>query len=628
MAQTQAQKDFLDAIVNGPNEAQLKYLRDLEISQMPKGIPTAATVEPAIAMAGGLAGQVIGGLSGLGRAGGGYLFSDESGEEAMMAGADVSQSVSEAVSRPFAPKTQFGARGMDVVSKPLEAIGGAIEQVSQYLGDKTFAGEMGGAFGERLKGSPAAATAAYMAPEIVLSILPSTLIRRIAPSGKYLDASGNPTPELLQGLRSIGLSWDDLSSAARQQIPESPRRSLVTGTSLAERSLDPVRAAQIQAGGSEGALAPLMAANGRTLPDPLAQEAIKQWDDKGLIQAVKTATPETRQAMLDMLDMRSRISENKRLAQTSRPTDIVGQAATNRIQYLRDLANESRRELNNIADTQLAGKPMDTQPVLSAFRDALNDLDVGLVRGEDGIPKPVFEGSMISQNKSSQRIINSLFNLLKEGGAPDALRFHKLKRQLDELIDYRKSMQGGLTSSGRTVLKDVRRSLNDSLRLVNDDYARVNDVMSDVLTVFDDLDSVSGSRTNIFEAAAGQKLGQEFRKLFSNYGVRSDMVGALESLDKAASKYGGKFNDSVMDLAMFANALDTRFGPVAETSFRGEILSASKKSQAEDAARRAAEQGLTRTVMDKVMGAYQEARGVNDEKAYGIMEQLLRRNGQ
>ena len=345
-----------------------------------------------------------------------------------------------------------------------------------------------------------------------------------------------------------------------------------------------------------------------------------------MVQAVKTVTPQTREAMLEMLDLRGRITENKRLAQTQRPTDIVGQSATTRVLYLRDLANEARKDLNNIAETQLAGKPMETQPVLAAVTDALEQLDVGLVRGDDGLPKPVFEGSMISQNKSSQRVINSLFNLLKEGGAPDALRFHKLKRQLDELIDYRKSMQGGLTDSGRNVLKGVRKSLNDSLRSVNDDYARVNDILSDVLTVFDDLDSVSGRRTNIFDSDASQKLGQEFRKLFSNYGVRTDMVNALESLDKTAAKYGANFNDSVMDLAMFANALDNRFGPVAETSFRGEIAAASKRAQAEEAARRAAEQGLTRTVMDKVMGAYQSARGVSDDAAYASMEQLLKRN--
>lgn len=600
----------------------INAIRDLEISQMPMGIPTAATVEPAIAMAGGLAGQVAGGLSGLTRAGGGYLFSDESGEEAMKAGADVSQSVSEAVSRPFAPKTQFGARGMDVVSKPLEAVGGAIEQVSQYLGDKTFAGEMGGAFGESLKGSPAAATAAYMAPEIVLSILPSTLIRRIAPSGKYLDASGNPTPELLQGLRSIGLSWQDLTDVAKKQIPQTPQRSLVAGTQLTERSLDPARAAQISSGGSEASLAPLMAAGSKTTKDPLAQSAILQWDDKGLIQAVKTASSETRGEMLKMLDLRSRIDNNKRLAQTTRPSDIAGDAAVKRVSYLRGIANSARVELDKIAKEKLAGQQIDVQPVVETLNSALNDLKVRVVQGDNGLPTPVFEESLISANPSSKKVIKTLFKLMAEGGAPDALRLHDLKRQLDELIDFKKSQQGGLTGSGKSVLKTVRASINDQLRLANPDYAKTNDTLSEILTVFDDFDSVSGRRTDIFGSDAASKLGQEFRKLFSNYGVRTDLMNSISGLDNAAAKYGAQFRDSIMDLSMFANALDDRFGPVAGTSFRGEIAAANKQ-----AANEALRSNWKDKVIDKAMEAYQSARGVSDDRAYGVMEELLKRQG-
>lgn len=590
---------------------------------MPKGIPSAATVEPAIAMAGGLAGQVMGGLSGLGRAGGGYLFSDESGEEAMLAGADVSRSVSEAVSRPFAPKTQFGARGMDVVSKPLEAIGGAVEQVSQYLGDKTFAGEMGGVLGESLKGSPAAATAAYMAPEIVLSILPSTLIRRIAPSGKYLDASGNPTPELLQGLRSIGLSWQDLTDVAKKQIPQTPQRSLVTGTQLTERSLDPVRAAQISSGGSEASLAPLMAAGNKTTRDPLAENAILQWDDKGLIQAVKTASSETRGEMLKMLDLRWRMDNNKKISQTERPTDIAGDAAVRRVSYLRGIANSARADLNKIAKEKLPGQQIDVQPVVEALNAALRDLDVRVIQDKNGIPAPVFAESKISANPSSKKIIKTLFKLMAEGGAPDALRLHSLKGQLDELIDFKKSQPGGLTKSGRDVLKTVRATINEQLRLANPDYAKTNDTLSEILTVFDDLDSSSGRKTEIFGADAASQLGQEFRKLFSNYGIRTNMRNAISNLDNVAAKYGAMFKDDIMDLSMFADALDKKFGASASTSLEAALDSANKLSEVREMARG----GIKDKIIDKALEAYQSARGVSDEKSYGVMEELLRRQG-
>lgn len=600
-------------------EEILAAIQDYEASQMPRGVLPQATIEPAIAMAGSAVGEVAGGLSGLARTGYG-LVTGEGGQEALRQGAEAVESVSGAMQRATSPRTQYGQMGMRAVGSALEPIATGIEKVSTGLGDVAL----------DVSGSPAAAAAAYTAPAAVLEALGVGALRKLIPNTTFLDAAGNPTPELLSALRGMGLSWKDLEASAKAKIPQQAGATRTTGLPVPEsKALDPVKAEQIRAGGSEASLAPLMLNRaGRATDDPLARQAIKQWDDEGLVQAVKTATPETKSAMLEMLDLRQRIQGNKRLSQTQRPSDIAGQSAVRRVEYLRDVAAENRKRLNEIAEKNLAGKAMDAAPVLETLQDSLKSLDIGVVPSDSGLPKPVFEGSMVSKNRSAQRVISDLFGLLSEGGAPDALRFHKLKRQLDEMIDYKKSMQGGLTKSGQTVLKDLRRSLNDELRRVDGEYGQVNDVLSDVLTVFDDLDSVSGRRTDIFDPDAPQKLGQEFRKLFSNYGVRSDLMSAVNSLEQVAAKYGGEFSDSTMDLAMFANALDTRFGPVAETSFKGEIASAMKGAQADDALRRSAEQGLTRTVMEKAFDAYQGARGVNTERAYGVMEALLRRGEQ
>jgi hypothetical protein len=121
----------------------------------------------------------------------------------------------------------------------------------------------------------------------------------------------------------MGLNFEDLASAARMRIPQqATERSTVLGVPKPKESLEPMLAAQAREG-SEGSLAPIMARGERTIKDPLATETIRQWDDKGLVQAVKTASPQTRAEMLKMLDIRRRIEDNKRLAQTTRPTEII-----------------------------------------------------------------------------------------------------------------------------------------------------------------------------------------------------------------------------------------------------------------------------------------------------------------
>lgn len=611
------------------NEEISAILQQAYKSQMPQGLPSQSITEPAKAMYGGALGQIGGGLAGLGRVGV-ELAKGSDFEQAMLQGAEQVKRTSQELSQPFMPQTQRGMQGMESLAKTMEPVAKGFEAASQYSGDVAFerSGSLKGALGFERTGSPLMGALGYTTPTAILEAIGLTSLRRLMPNVRFLDEAGMPTPQFLAELEKMGLNFEDLASAARMRVPrQATERSTVLGVPKPKESLDPMLAAQAREG-SEGALAPIMPRGERTVADPLAKEAIRQWDDSGLIQAVKTASPQTRAEMLKMLDIRRRIEDNKRLAQTTRPTDITGQSAVKRIDYLRNVARDARTQLNDIAQKDLAGKPMNPDPVVNALQNSLAELNVKLDTGPNGIPVPIFEGSQLSANPSSQRIIRTAIRLLSEGGAPDALRFHNLKRQLDELIDYRKSMQGGLTNSGQTILKQLRAALNQELRNVSPQYGQVNDTLSDVLTVFDNLDDISGRRTNIFDPDAGVKLGQEFRKLFSNYGVRGDMLNTVQMLDEMSAKYGGSFDDSIMDLAMFANALDTRFGSVAETSFKGQIEAAQKSQRMGEMAGQVGTQGATATAAEKIMDMYRDLTGVNNAAAYKVMEDLLKRNQQ
>ena len=599
------------------NEEIAAILQQAYKSQMPEGLPSQSITEPAKAMYGGALSQVGAGLAGLGRVGM-ELAKGSDFERAMLQGGEQVKRTSQELIQPFMPQTQRGMQGVESLAKTMEPVTKGFEAASQYSGDIPF---------ERT-GSPLMGALGYTTPTAILEAIGLTSLRRLMPNVRFLDEAGMPTPQFLAELEKMGLNFEDLASAARMRIPkQATERSAVLGVPKPKESLDPMLAAQAREG-SEGSLAPIMARGEKTIKDPLATEAIRQWDDKGLIQAVKTASPQTRAEMLKMLDIRRRIEDNKRLAQTTRPTDITGQSAVKRIDYLRGVAKDARTQLNDIAQKDLAGKPMNPDPVVNVLRNNLAELNVRLETGSNGIPVPIFEGSQLSANPSSQRIIRTAIRLLSEGGAPDALRFHNLKRQLDELIDYRKSMQGGLTNSGQAFLKQLRAALNQELRNVSPQYGQVNDTLSDVLTVFDNLDDISGRRTNIFDPDAGVKLGQEFRKLFSNYGVRGDMLNTVQMLDEISTKYGGSFDDSIMDLAMFANALDTRFGSVAETSFKGQIEAAQKSQRMGEMVGQVGTQGTTATAAEKIMEMYRDLTGVNNSAAYKVMEELLKRNQQ
>lgn len=590
-------------------------MREEQIAKMPKGLPGLEVIEPAVALGTAAAGQVASGIAGLATTGYGLLMGE--GEDAAARGARTVGQVQDALQ--YTPRTQYGARGMQRLQEVTEPVLGPVsrkfEEQSQRLGDVTL----------EATGSPVAAAAAYTLPTAALELAAYKLFRGARPQTAFFDAEGRPTQELMTALNEMGLSYEDLVTEAYRELPTVARKDIAGAPAIAE-SLQATQREQIVGGGREAALAPLMVESGAVRQDPLAQQAIQAWQRPGVVQAVKQANPTTRAKMLSMLNMRRRIGQNEALAARMRPTDITGQSMMERVNYLQNVLSLNNKRLREIEQKNLSGKPVQTAPVMQAYTESLDRLDVQLLDNNT----LSFAGSQIAENPGAQKTIMSLHRLLSEDVPIDALRFHKLKRQLDEIIDYGKAQQE-LTGTGKDVLSKVRASLNNEIRRVDNDYAQVNDVISDLLGSFDRLQTVAGRRTDLTQEGAATRLGQEARKVFSNYNVRGELIEAIDQIDAAAAKYGGKFDDNMMDLAMFATALDQRFGPVAATSLEGVMDSTRRRQElAENVLSTVLETGATGTAgamanVGRRMARMVKAREMTDEDAYRLMEELLRR---
>jgi hypothetical protein len=223
---------------------------------------------------------------------------------------------------------------------------------------------------------------------------------------------------------------------------------------------------------------------------------------------------------------------------------------------------------------------------------------------------------MISKDKTSQRIIKDVIDLMSEGGTPDAIRMHKLKRQLDVMIDFRKKSVTGLTKAGKGVLKDLRASLNNAIRDVSPSYAKVNDDLHKSLTALDDFQGVAGSSIDIFGKGSSAAIGQDLRGLMSKRKSRVKLENAVDQINTTAADLGGNFKDNVKDLANFANALDDRFGDVAKTSIKGEFESALRGGAREAAKAKVAQKGAE---------GLEKLKGINDLNAFKSMDDLLSR---
>lgn len=429
---------------------------------------------------------------------------------------------------------------------------------------------------------------------------------------QLVDDFGQMTPAFEKALKKQGVDLinvaDDIKRLPQDISPERAARELVT--------------LKLQMKDRDGYLATKrLLPGGVVADDSLAQEAVKQGFREGDVQAIKVASQGTRQGMRKMLNIKRAIYGDERKGLDMRPADVIGEAAVKRIEHIRNTANQARIELDRIATKELAGKQINVDKIPNNLMAELKALDVDLDTSTIP-PKPNYAGSMIAKDRAAQKVINDVIDLLSEKKTPDALRAHKLKRQLDTMIDYRKNAPGGLTASGQNIVKSVRRSLNEAIREVSEEYGNVNDTLRKSLDAFDDFQGAMGKSIDMFSPDANKAIGQDLRGLMSNRKTRVNLDAALTKIDDTAVELGGQFNDDIRALVMFDKTLDEKFGNTARRGFAGEVESATARGI--DIAT-GGTAGVMKAGVDFVKGEINKRRNINDHQAFKTLDQLIMR---
>ena len=571
-----------------------------EVEQLPQEPYQGAGIDEAIlTVASGIIAEPLAGLAGIAQTL--NPFADPG------AGAKAVDATRQALT--YQARTQQGREAIQGIAGAVEPVGEVFSATENVMGDFAF----------EMTGSPAIAAAAKSTPTAILELLGLRALGGMKKGTVLLDNAGQPTKALRNALKKQGLEFENLTESARALIPQKIDKAILPAQSSVKGTAETALVMQIKSGASDNALATLKVVGDRVVNDAAGASAVKQGFRPGTVQNVKISNRATKAKMKQMLDNKRRIMANEKLESQLRPSNVAGESVIQRVNFVRKKADEARLRLGEIAKNELAGKQLDPAPIVNKLTESLDNLDVTLIEGARGVPVPDFTGSIISKNKPAQRAIKDAIDLMSEGGAPDALRFHKVKRQLDDMIDFKKKGAQGLSSAGERVLKDLRAELNNSIRVVSPEYARVNDIMSGSLGMFDDLQRAAGTSIDIFGQGGGKALGTRLRSLMSNQQNRINLENALENLDGIAKDMGGRFNDDIGDLTRFANALDDRFGATARTSFRGDIEAAHLQSL---------RGGVPKTFFEFSMTATEKGleklRGVNNFNAFNAMDDLLK----
>ena len=184
-----------------------------------------------------------------------------------------------------------------------------------------------------------------------------------------------------------------------------------------------------------------------------------------------------------------------------------------------------------------------------------------------------------------------------------------MKRFIDEIVTFGKSGEG---LAGRTegVLKSLRRGLDGILDSNFPEYDRVNTTYAETIQALDSFQDAAGRKINLTGENANKAVGTVTRRLLSNAQSRVGLLDSVNELDSVATKYGGAFDDDLLTQVLFIDELDSVFGPVARTSFQGQIRQAIPTSKAD----------VVSMAADKAIEA---VRGINPEAGFKAIRELL-----
>lgn len=356
------------------------------------------------------------------------------------------------------------------------------------------------------------------------------------------------------------------------------------------------------------------------IADKVGKKALKHGYSDAMVAYIKSATPEAKQQMLKMVKILKAGQQNLR-NRTVRPWDVVGESIMGRYNAVLAKNKEAGSRLDAVAKSLKGTQNADYRPAIQRFYEQLDDIGVTRQIDEKGNARLVFQNSDLEGVEEAQGILNRLVKRLHLTKTPDAYDMHRLKKTLDEWVNYGGKGQEGLKGRSEQIVKELRRNIDTALDEAYPEYNEVNTIYSDTIGALNQLRDVAGAKTDLGKESAKSVMGKISGRL-ANKAVSGDRLSdAIGSLDEVSKKYNLlQFDDEIREQVEFINELERVVRPGLSGDFTSKIGASLARDGA--AAARADTSHFLSKGFDWVVN---KATGINEKEALDAMEELLKR---
>ena len=346
----------------------------------------------------------------------------------------------------------------------------------------------------------------------------------------------------------------------------------------------------------------------------MVKEARKQGFDDSVTTLIANASATDKRKMLRQIGIVEAGKGSARTKALTRTADVAGDALVKKIDFVKGNNKQAGQQLNRVAKT-LKGKEVDVNEPVNKFLGDLDELGVSF----DDNGKPNFSGSQIEGVTPAESLINKIVNRIRRNPTPDALEAHQFKKFIDENVSFGKTAAEGLSGKTESVVKSLRKGVNDSVSSISDKYKQANKQFSETITSLDALQDVAGRKLDFSGPHADKAAGTLLRSQTNNTKGRANLLTAIKNLEDTAQKYGGSFDDDILNLSIFSDELDSVFGSGARTSLRGEVGKAGV-----DTAIDVSQMTIPGALAVGAKAGAKRIRGINEENQLKAIKKLLR----
>ena len=411
----------------------------------------------------------------------------------------------------YTPKTQSA----QLLGEGLSRISAPIEKAKEFVGEKTL----------ETTGSPLAATAAYMAPELIGSAF---------------------------GLKNL----------VRKEQARSIEKATVDAD-ISQRLQDPTRR-------YDSDLATVYIDNkGKVATSQVGEALVNSGVKEQSVSQVMHAPVETKQVMSRMLDKFEQAETNDLIAATAPLDSEIGMAVTQRLSTVKKMTSDYVQELDSIVAGRKGNTPVSLAGAVDGFLGRVaKELNLELKVLKNGrilLPKKTTGLMATTQMAPSRSLIKDIirvYNTSKanKGSVPASVA-HRLKKELDTLVNANKASIGGLSNEAQRIALELRQTINEAIRDTPgmEDYAKVNDNLSAAYSSVEPFkkylakgESWDSTKTNSIVANAVKNIGEDTTSIQA---LKQD----LTAMENFLTSRGKVMNVDPIVLAQFKRTLRDTF---------------------------------------------------------------------